>query len=135
MRLSFLTALLASTALAATDQLQIGVTKRAEECSYKTRKGDKIAVHYAGRLKSNGQEFDSSYKRNKPFEFTIGSGVIEGWSQGLVGMCEGEERRLTIPPELGYGSRGAGGSIPPNSWLVFDVKLVSIGRKAPEKDL
>jgi len=96
------------------------------ECKRKTKDGDELSMHYRGTL-LDGKEFDSSHKRSKPFEFKLGAGmVIKGWDQGLKDMCVGEKRKLTIPPELGYGSRGAGGSIPPDSTLIFEVELVGI---------
>lgn len=90
------------------------------------KNGDTISVHYAGKLE-NGTKFDSSLDRGTPFTFTIGKGmVIKGWDQGLLGMKVGEKRILTIPSDLGYGSRGAAGVIPPNATLIFDVELISI---------
>lgn len=87
--------------------------------------GDNISINYRGTL-TDGTEFDSSYKRNQPFETQIGVGqVIQGWDQGVIGMKVGGKRKLTIPPELGYGSRGAG-TIPPNSTLIFEVELMGI---------
>jgi peptidylprolyl isomerase len=91
-----------------------------------SKTGDTVFVHYAGTL-TNGQEFDSSIKRGQPFSFTLGQNmVIDGWELGILGMKVGEKRRLTIPPELGYGNQGAGGVIPPVSTLIFEVELVGI---------
>lgn len=91
------------------------------------KKGQSVSVHYSGRLE-NGQEFDSSFKRGQPITFTLGVGqVIRGWDEGIALMQEGGEATLTIPPELGYGARGAGGVIPPNATLIFDVQLVKVG--------
>lgn len=88
--------------------------------------GKKAIVHYTGYL-TDGTEFDSSVKRGMPFAFALGAGeVIKGWDQGVVGMKVGGKRKLTIPPELGYGEAGAGGVIPPNAVLVFDVELIAV---------
>lgn len=90
--------------------------------------GDYVTVNYVGTLE-NGTKFDSSIDRGQPFSFTLGQGsVIEGWEQGLLGMKVGEKRKLTIPPEMGYGSQGAGGVIPPNATLIFEVDMVKIGK-------
>jgi FKBP-type peptidyl-prolyl cis-trans isomerase len=87
--------------------------------------GDTVTVHYVGTF-TNGTRFDSSYERNQPYPFRIGAGqVIAGWDQGVPGMKVGGKRRLTIPPDLAYGSQGRG-AIPPNTTLVFEIDLLSI---------
>ncbi len=92
-----------------------------------SKAGDVLTVHYTGTLE-NGEKFDSSVDRGQPFTFTVGVGqVIQGWEQGMVGMKVGEKKKLEIPAELGYGANGAGGVIPPNANLVFEVELISIG--------
>lgn len=93
--------------------------------------GDVVAVHYRGTLE-DGTEFDNSYDRGEPFSFVLGMGqVIPGWDEGIALMNEGGKGKLTIPPELAYGERGAGGVIPPNATLVFEVELVSVRPGAP----
>uniref|UniRef100_A0AAV2KUR2 peptidylprolyl isomerase n=1 Tax=Knipowitschia caucasica TaxID=637954 RepID=A0AAV2KUR2_KNICA len=115
-----------SVAAAEKKKLQIGIKKRVDDCPVKSRKGDVLNMHYTGRLE-DGTEFDSSIPRNRPFTFTLGTGqVIKGWDQGLLGMCEGEKRKLVIPSELGYGDRGAPPKIPGGATLIFEVELLSI---------
>ena len=94
------------------------------------KSGNKVSVHYTGWLSDNGakgKRFDSSVDRGQPFQFTLGAKqVIAGWDEGVAGMKVGGKRTLTIPPELGYGARGAPGAIPPNSTLIFDVELLQV---------
>jgi FKBP-type peptidyl-prolyl cis-trans isomerase len=88
--------------------------------------GQKVSVHYSGFLE-DGQKFDSSLDRGQPFDFKLGAGqVIKGWDEGVAGMKVGGKRRLIIPSKLGYGERGAGGAIPPNATLVFEVELLGV---------
>jgi FKBP-type peptidyl-prolyl cis-trans isomerase FkpA len=106
------------------DDLTVGHGAEAVE-------GDFVSVHYSGWLQnpdgSEGELFDSSVERNEPFEFPLGAGhVIKGWDEGVQGMKVGGKRRLIIPSSLGYGSRGAGGVIPPDATLIFDVELLSV---------
>ena len=92
--------------------------------------GQRVSVHYTGWLDNGGQpgaKFDSSKDRGQPFMFSLGKGeVIRGWDEGVAGMKIGGKRKLTIPPNLGYGSRGAGGVIPPNATLLFEVELLAV---------
>lgn len=91
------------------------------------KKGNTVSVNYLGTLAANGKKFDSSYDRNEPFTFKLGSGqVIEGWEKGIVGMKEGGKRILTIPPEKAYGPSGYPPVIPPNSTLKFEVELIEV---------
>jgi len=101
--------------------------KRARGCLRKAKRGDKLSMHYTGFLASNGKKFDSSRDRKKPFDFTLGVGqVIAGWDQGVEGMCVGEVRKLTVPPDMAYGEDGVGSVIPSCATLVFDVELLDI---------
>ncbi|KAF4322013.1 hypothetical protein BBO99_00006706 [Phytophthora kernoviae] len=114
-------------------QLRIGVKFRPEECTMKSELGDTLSMHYTGTLRKDGSKFDSSLDRNQPFEFPLGAGrVIKGWDRGLVDMCIGEKRRLTIPSDLAYGDRGSPPKIPAKATLVFDVELLDIKRKNDE---
>ncbi|KAF1848569.1 FK506-binding protein-like protein 2 precursor [Cucurbitaria berberidis CBS 394.84] len=123
--------LLPSVAVAQT--LDIQVTRPAD-CTRKTQNGDTVSMMYKGTLQSDGSKFDSSYDRGRPFKFTLGKGqVITGWDEGLLDMCIGEARKLTIPPNMGYGNSG-NGVIPPGSTLIFETELMGIdGVKAEPK--
>ena len=97
-----------------------------EGAGAEARAGQQVSVHYTGWL-TDGSKFDSSVDRNQPFQFALGRGmVIRGWDEGVAGMKVGGRRKLTIPPQLGYGAAGAGGVIPPNATLVFEVELLGI---------
>ncbi|KAJ5661222.1 FK506-binding protein 2 [Penicillium longicatenatum] len=123
MRLTTILLSLASLAVAA----ELGIeTTHSVECTRKTQKGDNVSMHYRGTLAADGSKFDASYDRGVPLNFKLGSGrVIKGWDQGLLDMCIGEKRTLTIPPELAYGDRGVG-PIPGGSTLIFETELVAI---------
>ena len=116
-----------------TEVMALQKTDLAPGSGPEIKSGQTALVHYTGWLydaaapENKGKKFDSSVDRNEPFEFPVGAGmVIKGWDEGVVGMKVGGKRRLVIPPDMGYGSRGAGGVIPPGATLVFDVELVEI---------
>ena len=101
------------------------VSKPTSDCARASKPGDRLKMHYTGTLYSSCKKFDSSRDRGEPFEFSLGAGeVIRGWDEGLRGMCVGEQRKLTIPSDLGYGASGAGDDIPGGATLQFDVDLL-----------
>ncbi len=104
----------------------LGYTDEVVGTGASPQNGQTVIVHYTGWL-TNGQKFDSSVDRGQPFSFVLGAGqVIKGWDEGVAGMKVGGKRRLVIPPALGYGASGAGGVIPPNAQLIFEVQLLGI---------
>lgn len=105
-----------------TEDIKVGTGPAAKS-------GDQVSVQYVGALYDSGKEFDASWDRGEPFQFTLGSGqVIKGWDEGVAGMKAGGRRKLVIPPDLGYGAAGSPPSIPANATLVFVVDLVSIDK-------
>ena len=113
--------------LAPDHPLHIAVLEKPSACARQSVNGDRLRMHYTGTLYSNCKKFDSSRDRNEPFEFALGAGeVIKGWDEGLVGMCVGEKRKLTIPSSKGYGSAGAGADIPGGATLQFEVELMGL---------
>jgi len=134
----FLTALLAASVAA--EGLKVTVYEGPTECEDgdKVKAGDHLSMHYTGTIDESsetgekGAEFDSSRTRGQTFDFKIGTGqVIQGWDQGLVGLCKGAKVTLVIPPDMGYGAQGAGGVIPGGATLNFDVEVVDISDKGP----
>lgn len=122
-----------SSSASSTPAAQLSITDVKVGTGKEAKAGQTVIVHYTGWLYDensadhHGQKFDSSRDRGQPFSFPLGAGrVIKGWDQGVSGMKEGGQRTLVIPSELAYGSRGAGGVIPPNATLVFDVELISV---------
>ncbi|MGK3963105.1 FKBP-type peptidyl-prolyl cis-trans isomerase [Sorangium sp. So ce118] len=107
-------------------QAELGIEDVKEGTGAEAKPGQTVTVHYVGTL-TNGNKFDSSRDRGQGFSFNLGAGqVIKGWDQGVAGMKIGGVRKLTIPPELGYGARGFPPVIPPNSTLLFEVELLSV---------
>lgn len=110
--------------------LRYQIIKAADSKAVKPKAGQTVIVHYTGWLDNNnqpGQKFDSSYDRQEPFSFVVGRNqVIKGWDEALQDMKVGEKRRVIIPPNLAYGSRGAGNVIPPNATLIFDIELIKV---------
>jgi len=111
---------------AAPEVTELQIEDLKEGTGAEAKSGDSVTVHYTGWL-TDGTEFDSSVDAGQPFTFNLGAGeVIPGWDQGVAGMKVGGKRKLTIPPDLGYGAQGAGTAIPPNAVLVFEVELLEV---------
>merc|ERR1711871_11370 len=126
----------------ACNALQIETTFKPDECTKTVAKGNQLKMHYTGTIDQSsttgvkGKKFDSSLDRGTPFEFQIGTGqVIKGWEEGLIGMCIGEKRTLVIPPEKGYGERGAGADIPGGATLNFEVECLDIQDGPPTPNI
>jgi FK506-binding protein 1 len=106
------------------------ITRNGDGATY-PKPGDQLSMHYTGTLAADGAKFDSSVDRGQPFQFSIGVGqVIKGWDEGVIGMSLGESAVLSISADFGYGAAGAGGVIPPNAALQFEVELLAIGGTA-----
>ncbi|KAL7304233.1 hypothetical protein TKK_0003427 [Trichogramma kaykai] len=119
----------------AAQELKVEKVYVPEVCDVKSKKGDQLTMHYTGTL-DNGNKFDSSLDRDTPFTFQLGVGqVIRGWDEGLLDMCVTEKRKLTIPPQLGYGERGAGNVIPGGATLHFEVELINISDSPPNANV
>jgi len=126
MRLSAIISAFILTAGVLAAELGIETTLEVENCKRKTTDGDVVHMHYRGTLASDGKQFDASYDRGNPLVFKLGARkVIKGWDEGLQNMCIGEKRKLTIPPEYGYGEAGIG-PIPGGATLIFETELVAI---------
>merc|ERR1719356_599257 len=130
----------ASSAIQAATELSVKVYDGPTECEAenKVKVGDYLKMHYTGTIDESsstgekGKKFDSSRDRGQTFDVKIGTGaVIKGWDEGIVGLCKGAKATLVIPPDMGYGSRGAGGDIPGGATLNFDVEVVDIADVAP----
>lgn len=118
------------------EELDMEVLAKPENCDREAKEGDMLVMHYTGYLAKDNTKFDSSHDRQQPFTFVLGKGqVIKGWDQGLIGMCKGEKRKLTVPPNLGYGERGAGAVIPGGATLIFDTELIDIQDAPPQQNI
>lgn len=107
-------------------ELKIETLTKPDKCERSAARGDMLTMHYKGSL-LDGSVFDSSYPRGEPFKFQLGLGqVIKGWDEGLLNICPGEKRKLTIPSDMGYGDMGAGDHIPPKSTLLFEVECLAV---------
>ena len=133
--------ILASSASA--EELKVDVYEGPTDCSdeNKVQNGNYLSMHYTGKIHESsatgekGKIFDSSRERDRTFDFQIGLGqVIQGWDQGLIGLCVGAKANLIIPPEMGYGEQGAGGVIPGGATLHFDVEVVAVNKDGPKQE-